>query len=244
MQCEAEPMVQDEDQQKDTTSGFSISNASIVLANACIGSGVLAFPHAFSKVGVVLGVVTFFLFAMLLGFSLHVIVYSLDVAQRTDPSIKSYEGLVQVVGGHKLALFMEITMTLYLFGAGVAYQITMADTSLPLMQVIFGMDAWICNSEILTVLIATIVLFPLILQRNFHAFRHLSAFAVMTVGYMVLVVTAECITSLPVHHKVVLVKVDSDLFTVFPVFAFALGCHLNSALVYSEIKPSQRTPGN
>lgn len=68
-------------------------------------------PSHNSKVGVVLGSFTFIMFAALLAFSLHVIVYSLQQAQRKDKTVRSYEALVQVVGGNKLALFMEISMT-------------------------------------------------------------------------------------------------------------------------------------
>jgi hypothetical protein len=106
---EAEPLLATDDEQPAAAEpGLTVLNASILLANTCIGSGVLSFPFAFSKVGIVLALVLFFGFAVLLSFTLHIIVRSLAIVQRHDPTVKSYEALVQLAGGHRLALFMEV----------------------------------------------------------------------------------------------------------------------------------------
>ena len=231
---EAEPLLSDSDDEEDPSANLSVLNASVLLANCCIGSGVLSFPYAFSQVGIVLGAVLFAGFASLLSFTLQIIVRSLAVAQRTDPTVCSYEALVQIAGGDFLALFAEITMTLYLFGASVAYQIIMADTALPICVMLFGPDSWVSNSTMLTVLPAVLLLLPLTLMRHLHGLSKLSTIAVCAVLYMVAVVVAECMSTLPVTHEVELVVVSSRIFTVFPVFCFALGCHLNAAIVFSQ----------
>jgi amino acid permease len=277
----------------------SIIQSSFTLANACIGSGILSFPFAFLQAGAVNGALLFLAFSVLLGFALHIIVHCLCVAQRQDRSIKTYEALVEFCGGPRLGLFMEVTMTIYLFGATLAMQIIMGDSAVPLLRLIAhqcnaseDVKALFASTAFVTSAICVLILFPLCLARSLHHLRHFSTFAVCSVGYMVVMVTLEYFgvgkdasptllpTPYPTLHPdashysggggggggraydeshagtptdlyatpsgrtIVLFHFGSSLFMAFPIFVYALGCHLNAPHIYAAMDQSVRTVAN
>ena len=51
------------------------------LANAAVGAGVLAFPVAFMYCGLVLGIIVSLFFALLMGFTLHILAVAADASK-------------------------------------------------------------------------------------------------------------------------------------------------------------------
>lgn len=85
------------------------------LANAAIGAGVLAFPIAFAKTGVFLGLALVAVFVVLLGFTLHVLARA---SIRLDCS--TYQEAVTRTAGPWAGYTIMVFLTLYLFGACIS----------------------------------------------------------------------------------------------------------------------------
>eukprot|EP00729_Bicosta_minor_P029209 gene29209-29417_t len=57
----------------DNPNGAAFWGSVFNLANAAVGAGILAFPYAFAKAGLVVGIIIALSFASILGMGLHVI---------------------------------------------------------------------------------------------------------------------------------------------------------------------------
>ena len=115
--------------------GFVASIAN--LANAAVGAGVLALPYAFKLTGLALAPAIAAVFALLLGYSLHVLAVASDFAKSksakgTMPgSAKSYQEIVKVILGDTAEKIIMALQLFYLTGSCIVYLIIMNDQVRP-----------------------------------------------------------------------------------------------------------------
>ena len=87
------------DSSVDGSKGSGLIASMANLANAAVGAGVLALPDAFKLSGLALGPVIAVIFAILLGYSLHVLGLASDYSRREHGAARSYQEIVHNVLG-------------------------------------------------------------------------------------------------------------------------------------------------
>jgi len=223
----------------------TLVSSMFTLANSAIGSGILAFPYAFKKTGLGLGLIVTVIFAGIMGACLHFVTVCTHRAQEQDPRIRSYQELAGYVGGKKLSAFLEGTLIVYLLGCCCGFLIIVADMVKPLLGDSLGSAA--NPRSIVIVAVGVTVVFPLCLLRRISALRFSSMFAIVAVFYMVCAIAYEYF-HMPtsdatdhVDHEVVWFEADADILAALPLLAFALQCHIQAPLIFTELRASERT---
>eukprot|EP00937_MAST-01D_sp_MAST-1D-sp2_P000060 g60.t1 len=216
------------------------------LANSAIGSGVLAFPFALSKAGLVLGVVLTFIFALIMGMCLHFTVAATHKAQQRDARVRSFQDLAAAAGGPKAGVFIEVFLIIYLLGCCIGFLIVASDMIVPMLG-----SSGALGSNPRPVLIAVVGLcfcLPLSLLRRISALRFSSVFAVCAVTFLVIALIVEWkrsdgdATLFPGEsHDVDSAVWDVNLLAALPLMAFAFQCHIQAPLIFTELKSDVRT---
>jgi amino acid permease len=214
----------------------TISSSVFTLANSAIGAGILAFPFAFKSAGLTLGIVLCLSLAVVMAMSLHFIIYSLEKAQKADPRIRTYQDLVQAAAGDNASMFIEVTMVVYLFGACLGFVIIIGDMLHPILA---NTGIGFLESRNVCICLVTLgVIFPLCTLRKISALQFSSTLAVAAVLFMVCMMIHEFTDG--AHKavgKTVLIRENSEAILSIPLICFALQCHIQGPMIYSELKP-------
>jgi sodium-coupled neutral amino acid transporter 7/8 len=234
----------------------TLTTSIFTLANSAIGSGILAFPFAFMKAGLGGGLIITLIFAMVMGASLHFITACVAATQLVDPRIRSYEELAAFVGGTKLRTLLEITLLVYLVGCCIGFLIIVGDMATPILSPLllhafqFDTDQ---SRQCIIVGVSLIIILPLCLLKKISALSFSSAFAVCAVTYMVGTIGYEYVSrsdsisntthATPHQHDVSFVwfQTNVDVLAALPLLAFALQCHIQVPLIYTELRAEERT---
>ena len=180
------------------------------LTNSAIGTGILAFPFAFRCAGLQGGTVLCFLFAAILGGTLHICAVALAAGERrarcggggAPPPFRSYQDLVRAAGGPKLELAMLVMMFVYLFGICMAFLVIVGDMAAPYVlnegygapPVWLGSDPEVAYRLARAVpigVLSLLVVLPLCALRSITALRHSGLLAIGCCVFVVLMVVLE-----------------------------------------------------
>lgn len=222
----------------------TLFSSMFTLANSAIGSGILAFPYAFMKTGLGLGLIVTLIFAAIMGACLHFVTACTHAAQQQDPRIRSYEELAKFAGGPKLAAFLEGTLIVYLLGCCCGFLIIVADMTVPIVGDHLGPQN---PRSMIIIFVAAVIVFPLCLLRRISALRFSSMFAVCAVFYMVCAIAfeyfnmSESDSKDKVDHHFTWFEADADVLAALPLLAFALQCHIQAPLIYTELRSEERS---
>ena len=213
------------------------------LANAAVGAGVLAFPVAFMYCGLVLGIVVSLFFALLMGFTLHILAVASDMSKA-----ESYQGVIEHALGSTAGLVVKCSMTLYLLGALVAYLNLIKDQ----IESIAGHYPALAktpldNSWVVVPIVAIGIVGPLCLLKNLDSLQFTSFLAVLSVVFLegdVVYRSAEFL-----HNNggkpapgVINFNWSMKVFASVPLIAFALQCHLVFVPVYHSLAKQGGNP--
>ena len=114
-----------------------------------MGGAILAFPYAFKEAGLVMAVLACIALASIMGFCLHVIVYSTSEAQKADPGVRSYEDLVLAAAGPKSAIAMEVIIVFYQYGAVLGFLIIIGDMLTPVFEELMWANHFLSNRQVI-----------------------------------------------------------------------------------------------
>merc|ERR1719354_210981 len=143
----------------------SLRASTLTVITSMVGGGVLALPQAFAKSGVIPGIAYFCILCLFAGYSVYVLICCAH-----NSSCLSYHALAVRSVGHRLGVFIEVLLTLNLFGVTVAYQ-TLVRNIMPLaFEIVFGKHWW-DRKIMLLVGFTLIVVAPLSVQKNVSALR-------------------------------------------------------------------------
>jgi sodium-coupled neutral amino acid transporter 11 len=231
------------DQQVKTAGLPSIS---LNLANAAIGSGVLALPFAFKATGYALGAIILVLFGLVADYTLNLLIKSAELVNvwNREKMASHYEILGREFAGTAGYIMVSVCTILLNFGVCAGYLIVIGDFMMPVMDW-FGFAGHVLSSRWLITLIMTVLfVFPLALFRNFDHLRVTSAisvagifvFAVMVFVYFFVQAVNGTIPSWDLQAF----KWDMDIFFATPLFTFAFACHTTMLPAYSEVKEEAR----
>ena len=228
-----------QDRERSNYKGKGTTMSSIfTLASSAIGAGILSFPYAFREAGLVTGLLACFGLVLIMGFSLHAVVYATAEAQKIDPRVRSYEDLVLAATGPKTATFMEVIIVFYQYGVCVGFLIIIGDMLTPIMEEAVGAGHVLSNRQVLIAFMGICLCMPLCMLKQLFMLRHASVLSVCSVLYMVLMIIGEELghTQGPTK-KVELFESNFGVFVSIPLMCFALQCQIPSPLIYTELNP-------
>jgi amino acid permease len=225
-----------------TAARGSFSSSIFMLANSACGSGVLAFPYAFTQAGDVLALVLCGLFAAVMGSTLHTLV---EAADKTSGS--TYQQLVGRRIGRSVCIVVEILIIVYEFFACVGFFIIIPNAIEPLLKDTGSFATYYEPTRRAIVgLVAGIVVLPLMCCREINSLRHTSTIAIFSILYLVVLVSYNGVLKLTTKEGVPaaessLVGAPTDPWRAVPLICLALQCHIQIPAIYAEVAPSLKS---
>lgn len=199
----------------------------LTLVATALGSGVLALPHAFSLVGVGVGIVCLTLAACLSCVSLTILM----VASRYTEA-KSYAGLLTLAtGSSRTGLLLDACLVCYGCAAILALLIFEGDF-VPAILDALG----IANpGRTWSIIAVSAAAWPLVLPPKVSALRYVAAFSPFAILYVagnVVVQAPVFYEERPVDSNVVLyVMAPAQMLQASSIFVFSVMCHANAVPV-------------
>ena len=107
--------------------------ATLTIANAALGTGLLGLPLAFRNAGVVGGAVMTCALVVVCAASLYVIMTRMGWAQAIDRDVKGFGALVRWGAGARTSWFVEVLVFINCVGACIGYLVVLGDMITPLL---------------------------------------------------------------------------------------------------------------
>lgn len=228
--------------------GMGIASVTVNLIIASAGAGLLAFPFAMRKAGLVPGLLLCFFFGLMNIYSLRVLItHSLHSMSSPSPSCSrplSYHDLMYRKLGKSAGHVANSSILFGIFGALIGFLIIIADLVCPVLETIVKDTPYAFTSERYFVIISFVVFvaLPLSLLPSLKSLASSSVLAIVTVVFVVFVVIFRCSYS----HDIASVSDYSttrpeswwSTFEAMPIILFAFGCPLQTVAAIGEL-PSQ-----
>ncbi|KAL9022263.1 MAG: hypothetical protein Q9185_000505 [Variospora sp. 1 TL-2023] len=209
----------------------------INLVNTIIGAGVLAMPLALSRMGILLGIFVIIWSGLTAGFGLYL---QTRCARYLERGSASFFALSQITYPNAAVIF-DAAIAIKCFGVGVSYLIIIGDLMPGVVQgfsetaggVSFLVDRhfWVTGFML--------VVIPLSFLRRLDSLKYTSVIALISIGYLVILVVAHFFKGDTMQHRgpLRLVRWESAVATLssFPVIVFAYTCHQNLFSIVNEI---------
>ena len=218
-----------------------------LLINSAVGAGMLSFPFAFKCAGLCGGMSLLVGIAVMQCFTLYVLS---GWADRTNT--KTYGELVKTSLGNRASFFLNVSMTVYLFGSGVAYMLIIGDSFTSLWRWFLRLallrngskkamqDAWWASRNFVICLVSIVTVLPVCLKKslsdsaaismlNFGAFLAIIACLVM---YSVLALLQS---SRPFENVAMMPTSMDAMMKAVSISVFCFQCHAQVIAVFNEI---------
>ncbi|KAL8981384.1 MAG: hypothetical protein Q9177_005587 [Variospora cf. flavescens] len=236
-----------------------VQEAQVPIEDCVIGAGVLAMPLALSRMGILLGIFVILWSGLTAGFGLYL---QTRCARYLERGSASFFALSQITYPNAAVIF-DAAIAIKCFGVGVSYLIIIGDLMPGVVQgfsetaggVSFLVDRhfWVTGfmcvlyydhlprSWSLSLLMERhrLVVIPLSFLRRLDSLKYTSVIALISIGYLVILVVAHFIKGDTMQHRgpLRLVQWESAVATLssFPVIVFAYTCHQNLFSIVNEI---------
>ncbi|MCJ1247600.1 hypothetical protein MMC30_004815 [Trapelia coarctata] len=209
----------------------------INLVNTIVGAGVLAMPLAMSHMGILLGVFIIIWSGLTAGFGLYL---QTRCARYLDRGSASFFALSQITYPNAAVIF-DAAIAIKCFGVGVSYLIIIGDLMPGVIRgftsdvggLLFLLDRhfWVTGFML--------VVIPLSFLRRLDSLKYTSVVALISIGYLVILVVAHFIKGDTMenrgHIRVVHWGGVVPTLSSLPVIVFAFTCHQNMFSILNEI---------
>lgn len=218
--------------------GASSLSCIINLLNTIVGSGMLAFPHALSQMGIVLGIVVILWSGLTAAFGLYL---QTRCARYLERGGASFFALSQITYPNAAVLF-DAAIAIKCFGVGVSYLIIIGDL---MPGVVRGLDNSVGASLYLVdrqfwITAFMLVVTPLAFLRRLDSLKYTSIIALVSIGYLFILVVYHFTKgdTMAGRGEIRVVKWAGLIPTLesFPVVVFAYTCHQNMFSILNEIR--------
>ncbi|KAF6239784.1 hypothetical protein HO173_002330 [Letharia columbiana] len=209
----------------------------INLVNTIVGAGILAMPLALSRMGILLGTIIILWAGLTAGFGLYL---QTKCARYLDRGAASFFALSQITYPNAAVIF-DAAIAIKCFGVGVSYLIIIGDL-MPGVVRGFNEDAggvgFLVDRHFWVTAFMLIVI-PLSFLRRLDSLKYTSVVALISIGYLVILVVAHFIKGDTKQDRgdirVVQPPSAVAVFSSFPVIVFAYTCHQNMFSILNEI---------
>ncbi|RAL68628.1 hypothetical protein DID88_007341 [Monilinia fructigena] len=197
-------------------------SSNVNLLNTIVGAGTLAMPLAMSHMGILLGTFVILWSGLMAAFGLYL---QSRCARYLDRGTASFFALSQITYPNAAVIF-DAAIAIKCFGVGVSYLIIIGDL---MPGVATGFDPE-----------AVFVVIPLSYLRRLDSLKYTSIVALVSIGYLVILVVYHFVKGIPWQNEVQLEELSGQelfqLYKSFPVIVFAYTCHQNMFSILNEIK--------
>ena len=157
--------------------------ATMTLAIATVGCGVLALPVAFASAGVIVAMMCLVCVAMMTIFSCRSLAQTI---MKLD--LHCYEDISRELLGPSFETLVRYILIFYNLAACVGYVVIVSDLFLPLQDDIRAVFPALATSKHTMVAFWFVVMLPMSLVRNISSLRHSSLFAIGVAVYLALAI--------------------------------------------------------
>lgn len=243
----------DEENKEEREDRMTLHAAWFNLSNCAVGSGILSIPFAFAKMGIIFSVLVYIIITVTSWLGMYLLARTTTIlATSTSQKSKiprSYRDLIEIVMGRTPAILFQILIVVYCFSILVGYLMIIEDLISPVLRWLQLIGITLSESvhiKHVSLLSASIgFIFPISLIRTRSHFKYLSAGAILCVFYFVFLIIFESsvnpfrgVEQLPCwkhEHDVHLFNDFQSLIIGMPIICFALGGHLQSVSLFSEL---------
>ncbi|KAJ3181045.1 hypothetical protein HDU85_003750 [Gaertneriomyces sp. JEL0708] len=224
----------------DSTPIGTIFSSCVNLSNTILGSGMLAMPAALASVGLGLGM-------LLIGFSGAASAFGLVLLTRLAAKVgrtSSFNACAKITYPDA-AVWFDAAIAVKCFGVGVSYLVICGDL---LPKVALGFASELSPTSIFLspkfwISASLLLMAPFCFLPKLDSLRYTSAFALLSVVYLVFIVLyffafgrdVEGMPPRPGLSDLRWFNMDANFFGVLPIFVFAFTCHQNIFAVHNEL---------
>lgn len=167
--------------------GGSLRGSTFALASVTFGGGCLAFPKAMADSGLLLGLIIFFMSALLSYITMR---YLIDIGIRKR--ILDYNELVRQSTNDYLRIFADINNIILCFGVIMQYQFTIYKFMFDIFKKDFDLELTEFYKVLVIIICVTIIQIPLSLLKNVSVLQYASITATFSLIYAIIVIVIEC----------------------------------------------------
>lgn len=221
-----------------STMGMAFFN----MANSILGAGIIGQPYAFKNSGLLGGIVITSLLAILIDWTLRLIVINAQKAKAT-----SYQDTVFYCFGRHGRNLLLFSVSTFAYGGCMAFCVIIGDT-IPHVLKAFIPDSitgkgssfeWIFKRNTIIVLFTTCISYPLSLNRDISKLAKASGFAF--IGMIIIVVLTTVRGFIDGNSSMKLMTkeewfINRGLFKGISVISFALVCHHNTLFIFNSLR--------
>lgn len=206
----------------------NVGSASLNLLNTMIGSGVLALPYAISQLGLIFGILSLFVFAVL---SLIGMKFLDDCATRllnttTTDRVNYYWVSSNIFKGSQFVICSINTANCFM---GLVSYLLLIDGIAPKVFSVLRPDIVTTGNMWITIII--IVLIPICMRKTLYGLWLLSMTQLCFVIYTAIFSIYMAYTIGSINSIRILPLSFSDSVRVLPIFVFAYSCQFNVSLI-------------
>jgi len=203
-----------------------IRHSTLTLCSTALGGGVLAVSYVMRMVGLGLGILLLVIGAGLAFASTKVL---MRACQETGHD--TYAGLFAHCAGRRGGVILDAMLVVYGNGACVGYMVFLADFVPALVKLISpGAPAWLA-SRWLAILVATLIILPMAVQRDLASLRFVAPISIMALVYMAMTVAVKSAIYVsendPQRGHIRFAVPSLNIPEAFSICVFAFNCHLN-----------------
>ncbi|ETV81778.1 hypothetical protein H257_05366 [Aphanomyces astaci] len=222
----------------------SVKGSMFTMTVSIVGAGVLALPYALEQVGLVMGVAFIVAGGLMAYFSLYLLVVCSDLSKAL-----SYMHLATLTSGPRLSMFVQLVISLNLFGTSVGYLVASSELILLVVKPNGDHPTPSEASQSRNALIGALSLcfvLPLSLLRSLSSLRFSSLFSLLCIVFLTLTVVAKYFQFVHLGYApdfvyqwnhLPLATLDvGRILTALPLVIFAYTCHPNVLPIYIQLQ--------
>lgn len=203
-------------------------SSTINLLNTIVGAGTLAMPHAMSQMGMLLGIIVIVWSGLTSAFGLYL---QTRCARYLDRGSSSFFALSQLTYPNAAVIF-DAAIAVKCFGVGVSYLIIIGDLMPGVMR---GFNPNADETAFLVdrnfwITVFVMIIVPLTFMKKLDSLRYTSVIALVSIGYLVILVVYHFASDSHVNRgEVNVIKWNGPIafLSSLPVVVFAYTCHQN-----------------
>lgn len=215
---------------------FAVSSNLIISA---AGAGILSFPYAIERAGLIIGICLCVFFAYLNIFAMHILARhsgkNWKSSQPEQP--QSFRDLVRMRLGKHAEYVAATSIYFGTLGALIGFLIIIADLTCPVLEQWFSKDSLIVQRHTVIIFFVVIVAIPLSAVEQLKSLAGSSFLAILSVLYVVFVVVFRYLSSTPLAPMRSIGPPSWwSIFEAMPIMLFAFGCPLQVVTSTFELR--------
>nr|AKN21664.1 slc38a-5 [Schmidtea mediterranea] len=226
-------LVDENDEESNFTGGAGWPSGILIMANVCLGMGILNFPRIFYEAGgITVTLISLAIFVVLIAGSLYIIAYCCRYY-----ACVNYQDMVRVHCGRYFGLVCSVSLFFELTGSLIVKMVVLSDQLDRLYSIASGSE--FTKHYYLMPIVAIVIFLPMCFIRDFTCFKYVSVGGVLAALYITFGVSmVGYILKEPGDPELFIETKDQtrDFNLLIPLLVYGYHGHVEAPLVFSGIK--------